>query len=162
MARFEADRTITFIPPDGDYELMSYRLNTRVKPLIWVECVVENFTKSKIEYLIKAKAQFKQKSMANNVEIYVPVPEDVDSPSFKSNIGTVKYLPDSNCMLWTIKQFPGRKDYLMRATFGFPSIVGEEREKYSIKPISIKFEIPYFTVSGVQVRYLKIVEKSGY
>ena len=29
-------------------------------------------------------------------------------------------------------------------------------------PISIKFEIPYFTVSGVQVRYLKIIEKSGY
>ncbi|KAI0323793.1 hypothetical protein GY45DRAFT_1376062, partial [Cubamyces sp. BRFM 1775] len=24
------------------------------------------------------------------------------------------------------------------------------------------FEIPYFTVSGIQVRYLKIVEKSGY
>lgn len=29
-------------------------------------------------------------------------------------------------------------------------------------PINIKFEIPYFTVSGIQVRYLKIVEKSGY
>ena len=30
------------------------------------------------------------------------------------------------------------------------------------KPISVKFEIPYFTVSGIQVRYLKIMEKSGY
>ena len=29
-------------------------------------------------------------------------------------------------------------------------------------PITIKFEIPYFTVSGIQVRYLKVVEKSGY
>lgn len=29
-------------------------------------------------------------------------------------------------------------------------------------PITVRFEIPYFTVSGVQVRYLKIVEKSGY
>jgi len=29
-------------------------------------------------------------------------------------------------------------------------------------PISVKFEIPYFTVSGIQVRYLKIIEKSGY
>jgi AP-1 complex subunit mu len=29
-------------------------------------------------------------------------------------------------------------------------------------PITVKFEIPYFTVSGIQVRYLKIVEKSGY
>jgi AP-1 complex subunit mu len=29
-------------------------------------------------------------------------------------------------------------------------------------PINVKFEIPYFTVSGIQVRYLKIMEKSGY
>ena len=29
-------------------------------------------------------------------------------------------------------------------------------------PITIKFEIPYFTMSGIQVRYLKIIEKSGY
>jgi hypothetical protein len=29
-------------------------------------------------------------------------------------------------------------------------------------PVSVKFEIPYFTTSGIQVRYLKIIEKSGY
>jgi len=26
----------------------------------------------------------------------------------------------------------------------------------------VSFEIPYFTVSGIQVRFLKITEKSGY
>ena len=29
LARFENDRTISFIPPDGEFELMSYRLNTQ-------------------------------------------------------------------------------------------------------------------------------------
>ncbi|XP_030401923.1 AP-1 complex subunit mu-2 isoform X2 [Gopherus evgoodei] len=29
LSRFENDRTISFIPPDGDFELMSYRLNTQ-------------------------------------------------------------------------------------------------------------------------------------
>lgn len=37
LSRFENDRTISFIPPDGEFELMSYRLNTHVKPLIWIE-----------------------------------------------------------------------------------------------------------------------------
>lgn len=55
LNKFEAERLITFIPPDGEFELMSYRLDTHVKPLIWVEAVVENFTKSKIEYVVKAK-----------------------------------------------------------------------------------------------------------
>ena len=30
LSRFESDRTISFIPPDGESELMSYRLNTHV------------------------------------------------------------------------------------------------------------------------------------
>lgn len=50
----------------------------------------------------------------------------------------------------------------MKAKFGFPSVESEEREQYARKPIQVKFEIPYFTVSGIQVRYLKIVEKSNY
>ena len=33
--------------------------------------------------MIKAKSQFKTRSVANNVEIIIPVPRDVDSPSFK-------------------------------------------------------------------------------
>lgn len=55
LNKFESERNITFIPPDGEFELMTYRLDTHVKPLIWVECTVENFTRSKIEYLVKAK-----------------------------------------------------------------------------------------------------------
>jgi AP-1 complex subunit mu len=30
LSRFDSDRTISFIPPDGEFELMSYRLNTEV------------------------------------------------------------------------------------------------------------------------------------
>lgn len=83
LSRFENDRTISFIPPDGDFELMSYRLQTSVKPLIWVEAVVETYSGSRVEYLVKARAQFKRKSSANNVEIEVPVPDDADTPKFK-------------------------------------------------------------------------------
>ena len=51
----------------------------------------------------------------------------------------------------------------MRAHFGLPSIGAESARENAWKtPISVKFEIPYFTVSGIQVRYLKIIEKSGY
>mmetsp|Transcript_661 Transcript_661/g.1107 ORF Transcript_661/g.1107 Transcript_661/m.1107 type:complete len:425 (-) Transcript_661:126-1400(-) len=161
LARFENDRTISFIPPDGEFELMTYRLNTHVKPLIWVEAVVEPHSHSRIEYLIKAKSQFKSRSIANNVEIVIPVPQDVDSPSFKASIGTVTYFPDRDAIIWSIKQFTGSKEYLMRAHFGLPSITGEDAEHWRA-PIEVKFEIPYFTVSGLQVRYLKIIEKSGY
>ena len=83
LSRFENDRTISFIPPDGEFELMSYRLSTPVKPLIWVEAAVESHRGSRVEYVVKCKAQFKRRSTANNVEIWVPVPDDADSPKFR-------------------------------------------------------------------------------
>lgn len=160
LSRFENDRTISFIPPDGEFELMSYRLNTHVKPLIWIESVIERHAHSRVEYMVKAKSQFKRRSTANNVEIVIPVPTDADTPKFKTTVGNVKYAPEQSAVVWSIKSFPGGKEYLMRAHFGLPSVESEETEGRA--PIQVKFEIPYFTTSGIQVRYLKIIEKSGY
>lgn len=88
LARFENDRTISFIPPDGEFELMSYRISTPVKPLIWVEAAVDTHGGSRVEYMVKVKAQFKRRSTANNVEIFVSVPEDADTPKFRVSIGS--------------------------------------------------------------------------
>jgi len=175
LSRFENDRTISFIPPDGEFELMSYRLNTQVKPLIWVECLVESHSGSRMEYMLKAKAHFKRRSTANNVEITIPVPEDADSPRFRTNIGSVHYAPERSAIVWKIKQFGGGKEFLMRAELGLPSVRGDDEKgggmmggfggsmggaagKVGKRPINVKFEIPYFTTSGIQVRYLKIIE----
>ncbi len=151
LSRFENDRTISFIPPDGEFELMSYRLNTTVKPLIWIEPTIERYSHSRVEYMIKAKSQFKKRSTANNVEIIVPVPSDADGAKFKTSTGYCKYTPENNCIVWTIKSFPGGKDYLMRAHFNLPSISSEDTE--GKPPVQVKFEIPYFTTSGIQVDY---------
>ncbi|CAD7065819.1 unnamed protein product [Tilletia caries] len=152
LSRFENDRTISFIPPDGEFELMSYRLSTQVKPLIWAEAVVERHEGSRVEYMVKVKAQFKRRSTANNVEIIIP-----------AAIGSVQYAPEKSAMIWKIKQLGGGKEFLMRAHFGLPSVKSEDGSVDNKRtPISVKFEIPYFTVSGIQVRYLKVVEKSGY
>lgn len=176
LSRFENDRTISFIPPDGEFELMSYRLNTQVKPLIWVESDVRSHSGSRIEYVLKARAQFKRRSTANNVEIIVPVPSDADSPRFRTNIGSVHYAPEKSAIIWKIKQFGGSKEFLMRAELGLPSVKGDDEHGGGMtggfggsmggaggqgkgkRPIQVKFEIPYFTTSGIQVRYLKIIE----
>uniref|UniRef100_A0A493TCQ1 MHD domain-containing protein n=1 Tax=Anas platyrhynchos platyrhynchos TaxID=8840 RepID=A0A493TCQ1_ANAPP len=55
LSRFDSDRTISFVPPDGDFELMSYRLGTRAKPLIWIESVIEKFSHSRVEIMVKVR-----------------------------------------------------------------------------------------------------------
>jgi AP-1 complex subunit mu len=162
LNRFEQDRTINFVPPDGEFDLMTYRLNTRVKPLISVECVTHVHSKTRVEYAVRTKAQFKKKSVAQNVDIFIPVPQNTSNPNFATTMGTAEYVPEQDAIKWTIKQFQGGKEYVLRAEILLPTVTTVDPEAQRKKrPISVNFEIPYFTVSGLQVRYLKIMEKSG-
>ncbi|XP_057951358.1 AP-1 complex subunit mu-2-like isoform X1 [Malania oleifera] len=151
LARFENDRTISFIPPDGSFDLMTYRLSTQVKPLIWVEAQVERHSRSRVEMTVKARSQFKERSTATNVEIELPVPYDAANPNIRTSMGSAAYAPENDALLWKIKSFPGNKEYMMRAEFSLPSITAEDATPDRKAPIHVKFEIPYFTVSGIQV-----------
>jgi len=162
LTRFENDRTISFIPPDGSFDLMNYRLSQNVKPLIWVECQVEKHSRSRVEYLVKARSQFKERSAASNVEIMLPLPPDAIQPTVRTSQGSATYAPEQEAMVWKLKHFPGGREFLLRCKFSLPSVQAEEDPHGRMPPIRVKFEIPYFTVSGIQVRYLKVVEKSGY
>ena len=76
-------------PPDGIFELMSYRLtNVNVDPLIWCEMKVEESSATRIEYVIKITSQFKEKHTANNIVIKIPVRSDVISPEIKCEAGS--------------------------------------------------------------------------
>ena len=67
--------------------------------------------------------------------------------------GAAVYAPEKEAMVWKIKNFPGGKEFLLRCKFGLPSVEAEEEAKGRMPPIRVKFEIPYFTVSGIQVRH---------
>ena len=162
MNKFESERIIEFTPPDGSFQLMSYRLNTQLKPLIWVEVNSNKIASTKIEYNVKAKSNYRSKSIAQNVEIAIPVPNDLKNPVFKTANGNVSYFPDKEVINWTIKYFPGQSEIFLKLQFNVPSIRTDNTNNYLKKPIQLKFDIPSFTVSGIQVRYLKITERSGY
>jgi hypothetical protein len=53
LTRFENERTISFIPPDGDFELMSYRLDMSVRPLFSVECAWDYKSQTRIEFNVR-------------------------------------------------------------------------------------------------------------
>lgn len=162
LARFDNDRTISFIPPDGAFDLMSYRLSQNIKPLIWVECLVERPSRSRTDYVVKARSQFKERSVATNVEIILPLPSDATTPVTRCSQGSASYAPEKSALVWHMRNFPGGKEFMLRCHFNLPSVEAEEETHSKLPPIKVKFEIPYFTVSGMQVRYLKVIEKSGY
>lgn len=164
LSKFDSERSIVFVPPDADFELMSYRLTAPVRPLVFVECHLEQHQGSRIKFLIKVRSNYKKRSCATNLKIRIPVPSDVDSPLFSLSTGTAEYVPEQDQVVWSIKQLQGQKEVTMRCQLGLPTIQTESTEHYmqTKKPIKVEFELPYFTVSGLQVRYLKITERSKY
>jgi hypothetical protein len=50
-------------------------------------------------------------------------------------------------------QFYGGGEAVMRAHFGLPSVCSDEpdADKWRKRSITVKFEMPYYTVSGIQV-----------
>ena len=41
LSRFDNDRTISFIPPDGEFELMSYRLQVGLKKMPFLNFILD-------------------------------------------------------------------------------------------------------------------------
>jgi AP-1 complex subunit mu len=107
-----------------------------------------------------ARSHYRAQSAAEDVKIYVPVPPDADSPKAQCDTGSMRYSPNDNALVWTIKQFPGKRTFTLRAHFGLPSVEGDVEDAH--RPIRVEFEIPLFTISGLRVQYLKILDKSGY
>jgi AP-1 complex subunit mu len=159
---FDTERIINFIPPDGEFELMSYRLDMQLKPLISVHVDITNKSETRIEYRVKAKTNFKNRSVANNVSIFIPVPLDIQNATFKTTSGSVVYLSDREDLLWSIKKFEGQLELNMTCNFQVPTVRIDDTTKHLKRPIQVTFEIPYFTVSGLQVRYMKIIDKNNY
>lgn len=162
LNKFEAERAITFIPPDGDFDLMQYRLTTKLRPLIHVTCALVRRGVSRVEMQLKAKAIFKKSSTATFVDIHIPVPFDADKPTASATAGSIKYLPENGTLLWSVKQFQGGKEYDCKCEYTLPSVRATDPSATSKRPISVNFEIQYFTASGFQAKYISVQEASGY
>jgi AP-1 complex subunit mu len=160
MSQYEKDRSITFIPPDGQFNLLKYRLSSTLHPIIHVSTKVERYRGSRVELTVTAHSDFKKETVAQNVKVTVPVPPDVDTPKAQCTAGKMAYSPKDDSLVWTIKRMGGGQRVSLRAHFGLPSVEREDED--AKRPISVAFEIPYFTVSGLQVQYLKVFDKSGY
>ena len=71
LSKFENERVISFIPPDGDFDLIAYRLETSIKSMFGVSVVTKE-SGNKIEFYMKARANFKSNCTANDVTLLIP------------------------------------------------------------------------------------------
>ena len=75
-------------------------------------------------------------------------------------IGSAKYVPEHNAVVWRVRKFPGGAEVVLNGEIEL--IMSTKNKAWVRPPISVDFQVPMFTASGLHVRSLKIFERSNY
>jgi AP-2 complex subunit mu-1 len=160
LGRFDADRVITFVPPDGEFELMRYRATENINLPFKVHAIVNELNKTRVEYSIAVRAEYGSKLFATNVVVRIPTPLNTARITERVSQGKAKYEPEHNNIVWKIQRFTGQSEYVLNAEATLTSMT--HQKAWSRPPLSLSFSLLMFTSSGLLVRYLKVFEKSSY
>nr|CCC91424.1 putative adaptor complex AP-1 medium subunit [Trypanosoma congolense IL3000] len=162
LSQFESQRMISFVPPDGEFELMSYRTNKKISPVVNVECTLVSQSATQVEMALVARTTYRRALKASFLDILVPVPSDAFKPEGRCSAGKVRHAPESNLLVWSLRDVSGGRLLNCAFKFSVPSVRTSDPSVTAKAPIQVKFEIPYLTASGLQVRYLKVEEEPNY
>ncbi|KAJ0476740.1 putative Longin-like domain superfamily, Mu domain, AP-2 complex subunit mu superfamily protein [Helianthus annuus] len=160
---FDVDRTLTLVPPDGEFPVMNYRMTQEFKPPFRINTLIEEAGSLKAEVILKIRAEFPQNITANTVVVQMPVPKYTSRVSFELESGAVGQVTDfkepTKKIEWGLKKIVGGSEHTLRAklTFAHESHGNITKEA---GPVSMTFTIPMYNCSRLQVKYLQIAKKS--
>lgn len=160
LSSFTTDRTISFIPPDGSFQLMTYRCSENVNLPFKVHAIVNEIGRSKVEYSIAIRSNYGSKLFATNVVVRIPTPLNTANTTHRTSQGKAKYVPSENVIEWKIARFTGQSEFVLSAEADLSAMT--THKAWSRPPLSMQFSLLMFTSSGLLVRYLKVFEKSNY
>ncbi|XP_066344604.1 AP-4 complex subunit mu-like, partial [Miscanthus floridulus] len=160
---FDIDRTLTLIPPDGEFPVMNYRMTQEFKPPFRVTALIEEAGPSRAEVLLKIRADFSANVTANTITVQMPVPAYTMRASFELEAGAVGQTTDfkegSRRLEWNLKKIVGGSEHTLRAKLTFSQESHGNITKEA-GPVNMNFTIPMYNASKLQVRYLQSAKKS--
>jgi len=172
---FLSSRALSFLPPAGEFTVLSYRVSSGVKiPFRIFPFVEVRDDPMYVEVVVKIRCDLQADLVANNVEVTIPVPRTTatahisldgsqgpDIGQLEEGQKAVFDLKESQ-ISWNIKRFLGLKEHSLRARL----TLSQPREAHTIRQVrhvSMDFEIPMYNCSNVHIAYLRVVERSeGY
>ncbi|KAF8820909.1 mu1 adaptin [Cardiosporidium cionae] len=161
LSAFDLERTITFIPPDGHFELMTYRTTENINLPFKIFPVLQEKGRTKLDVSLLLKSTFSRVLVACNIVIQIPLPEHSAKVNVTTQtLGKARYETSKHMLIWRIKRFPGESECSLIAEADLvPSM---QKRKWSRPPISMSFKVPMFMSSGLTVRFLRVQEKANY
>ncbi|KXZ55805.1 hypothetical protein GPECTOR_2g1355 [Gonium pectorale] len=158
LGAYESQKVVTFVPPDGEFELMRYRVNEGITLPFKVLPVINEVGRTKLEANVSVRSTFSNKLQAGPVVVLVPVPDNTASAKLLVTAGRAKYDATKKALVWKMPKFMGGAEHTLRAEV---TLVASTREKkaWGRPPIQMNFQVPMLGCSGLRVQYLKVVER---
>lgn len=164
MTEWETARTLSFIPPDGEFTVLNYRMTGEFSTPFRIFPAIEETAPNKIEITCLLRAEMPSNHFGANVMVEIPLPKSVvagASCTLISAPGTgaasAEYVAAEGKIIWTMKKFPGGSEQTMRCKVTLAKTC-TTAVRQQIGPINMCFEIPMYNVSNLQVRYLRVAE----
>eukprot|EP00527_Entomoneis_sp_CCMP2396_P000712 CAMPEP_0198154834 /NCGR_PEP_ID=MMETSP1443-20131203/68815_1 /TAXON_ID=186043 /ORGANISM="Entomoneis sp., Strain CCMP2396" /LENGTH=464 /DNA_ID=CAMNT_0043821549 /DNA_START=344 /DNA_END=1739 /DNA_ORIENTATION=- len=164
LSEFETARTLSFIPPDGEFAVLNYRITGEFATPFRIFPSIEEVEPNKLELTVLIRGEMAANHFGANVTVEIPMPTTnittvscnmITAPG--TGYSNAEYTASSNKIVWTMKKFVGGGEQTMRAKISLDKPVTTQWRQ-QLGPINMCFEIPMYNVSNVQVRYLRVAE----
>ncbi|XP_042488601.1 AP-3 complex subunit mu isoform X2 [Macadamia integrifolia] len=148
---WESNQILSFVPPDGEFKLMSYRIKKlKHTPLYVRPQLTSDAGTSRLSVLVGIRDD--PGKTIDNVTVHFQLPPCVASADLTSNHGTVNILADKTCS-WSIGRIPKDKAPSMSGTLVLES--GLER-LHVFPTFRVDFKIMGVALSGLQIDKLDL------
>jgi len=159
ISEWTHNRILTVQPPDGEFNVLSYRVSRERRQPFKIFPSIEKLSKHKVEYSVRIRADIPEVNYGANMKITFTVPSVVASvrPTLSPNsIGEDAEFDNVNrTVIWKIKKFMGGEEKSLRVNLVYEKDVNDGYRR-QLGGVCLSFEIPNFNVSGLQVKYLRI------
>ncbi|CAI8040727.1 AP-2 complex subunit mu [Geodia barretti] len=142
LSKFESERSISFIPPDGEFELMRYRTTKDITLPFRVIPLVRLSTQNHVEIKVTLKSLFKAALTAQKVEVRIPIPPNTSGVKIITLRGKAKYKTGENTIVWRLRNMQGQRQSELTAEVELLPTTDTSKTKQTARvPISMNFEV---------------------
>lgn len=150
-------RKMQFIPPDGQFTLMSYTCKTNFVNLPIF--LIPKFTYSNVSVIFDITLRIGQEyeNKIKSIQIYFTLPHGYHSPSCATGSGSVNYLQNKNQVVWLVDPTNDKELLTMSGSCSIDK--GINKNSFEI-PIFVNFKLEEHTVSGFEIEAIEPINRN--
>ncbi|XP_068600708.1 AP-4 complex subunit mu-1 [Brachionichthys hirsutus] len=157
LDEFESHRILRLCPSQGEQTVMQYQLSDDLPsaPPFRLFPTVERDSGGRLVLYLKLRCDLPPKSAAINLCATIPVPNGSVSLSQElSHTSSAEMKQQSRAIEWKIPHFSGGTQQSALFTLEVPGL--SSASLLEVGPVALNFELPKFTVTGLQIRFLRL------